>query len=105
MSSRYERTEGQLPPSRGQAGKLSAYTFMPDQNESEDLWSQVYTIQLRTCFPALPVSLCHGIRLRLEAQVRIEESRTFWSRFLCMSYCQPVVQFRICGRLTYTRGF
>ena len=26
------------------------YTFMPAQNAVDDLWSHVYTIQLRTCF-------------------------------------------------------
>lgn len=28
-----------------------AYTFMAAQNDAELLWSQVYTILLRTCFP------------------------------------------------------
>lgn len=27
------------------------YTFMPAQKAVEDLWSHVYTMQLRTCFP------------------------------------------------------
>jgi hypothetical protein len=29
----------------------SSYTFIPAQKDVEFLWSQVYTIQLRTCFP------------------------------------------------------
>jgi hypothetical protein len=29
-----------------------AYTFIPAQKAVDDLWSQVYTIALRTCFPA-----------------------------------------------------
>lgn len=27
------------------------YTFIPCQNDPEFLWSHVYTMQLRTCFP------------------------------------------------------
>lgn len=28
---------------------MSTYTFIPAQKDCEDLWSQVYTIQARTC--------------------------------------------------------
>lgn len=29
----------------------STYTFMPAQKAADDLWSHVYTMQLRTCLP------------------------------------------------------
>lgn len=29
----------------------NTYTFMPAQKAADDLWSHVYTMQLRTCFP------------------------------------------------------
>ena len=39
---------------RGRGGFIptATYTFIPAQKAAEDLWSHVYTMQLRTCLPA-----------------------------------------------------
>jgi len=43
MASQYEQTPALV-------GK-DTHTFIPAQKDWEDLWSHVYTMQLRTCFP------------------------------------------------------
>lgn len=55
--------EDRLPTTRTHTGQPYApaqfhpirnwntYTFMPAQKAADDLWSHVYTMQLRTCFP------------------------------------------------------
>jgi len=38
------------------------HTFMPCQNEAELLWSHVYTMHARTCFPVSRISLGEVVR-------------------------------------------
>ena len=44
-------TSGYLPHSSSPSAPQNTYTFMPAQKAADDLWSHVYTMQLRTCLP------------------------------------------------------
>lgn len=44
-------TPADIPYSSTSSAPQNTYTFMPAQKAADDLWSHVYTMQLRTCLP------------------------------------------------------